>query len=124
MNKFEIYNMDAEEDLPIEIGKFPGGEIRVRLTSEYSSDSMVRIKAVILNSDDVMTLVMLTDALRTAGVENIRLTMPYIPYARQDRVCNKGEAFSLRVFARIINALEFQSVVVWDAHSEVSTGWI
>jgi ribose-phosphate pyrophosphokinase len=46
--------------------------------------------------------------------------MPYIPYARQDRVCNDGEAFSVRAFARIINALQFSSVVVWDAHSDVS----
>jgi ribose-phosphate pyrophosphokinase len=71
-----------------------------------------------------MTLVMIVDALREMGVENIRLTMPYIPYARQDRVCNNGEAFSIRAFANIINMLEFVSVVVWDAHSLVSTALI
>jgi ribose-phosphate pyrophosphokinase len=71
-----------------------------------------------------MTLVMMVDALREMQVEKIRLTMPYIPYARQDRVCNAGEAFSIRAFARIINALEFASVVVYDAHSEVSVALI
>jgi ribose-phosphate pyrophosphokinase len=116
-NKFEIQSGD-EVIIP-EIGKFPGGEIRVRLPSRPAIES--RITAYLFNSDDVMTLMMLVDAMRNMGCISIRLTMPYIPYARQDRVCNEGEAFSIRVFAKIINSLGFASVSVWDAHSDVST---
>ena len=122
MKKFTIYDINAREVRPIEIGKFPGGEIRVKIaTVPIEMLHNVRITAVLLNSDDVMTLVMIVDALREMGVEDIRLTMPYIPYARQDRVCNTGEAFSIRAFANIINALEFKSIIVWDAHSVIST---
>lgn len=119
-NKFEIH--DQNGIIVPEIGKFPGGEIRVRLPSHPATDS--RIVAYLLNSDDVMTLLMIVDAMRNMGCTSIRLTMPYIPYARQDRVCNIGEAFSIRVFAQLINSMNFASVVVHDAHSKVSTDLI
>ena len=31
------------------------------------------------------------------------LIIPYFPYARQDRVCDGGESFTLKIFANIIN---------------------
>jgi ribose-phosphate pyrophosphokinase len=119
-NKFTVYSRSSV--ITPEIGKFPGGEIRVKVNEPVYEEA--RIEALLFNSDDVMTLVMLTDALREAGVEKLRLTMPYIPYARQDRVCNRGEALSIRAFADIINSLNFVSVVVFDPHSEVSSALI
>jgi ribose-phosphate pyrophosphokinase len=116
-NKFKIYSRSSV--IIPEIGKFPGGEIRVKINDPVADE--VRIEAMLTNSDDIMTLIMLTDALREMEVEKIRLTMPYIPYARQDRVCNVGEALSVRAFADIINSLNFTSIVVYDPHSEVSS---
>lgn len=121
-NKFELRTLESNSEIKYESGTFPGGEIRVKVaTHGYVG---VHIKAHLFNSDDIMTLVMLVDALRERGVEKIRLTMPYIPYARQDRVCNPGEALSIRAFARIINSLNFASVVVYDPHSVVSSALI
>jgi len=102
-------------------GKFPG-EIKVTIPvpSREVGYGNCRVDAFLFNSDDVMALVMLTNALRQAGAERIRLTMPYVPYGRQDRVCNPGEAFSIKAFAELINSLKFSSVVVYDAHSDVT----
>lgn len=123
-NKFLIYAIGASTVIIPHVGKFPGGEVMVNISSYPKNTTEARIEAYLFSSDDVMTLVMLVDALREIGVEKIRLTMPYIPYARQDRVCNPGEAHSIRAFARIINALQFSSVVVYDPHSPVSTALI
>lgn len=49
------------------------------------------------------------------------LELPYLPYARQDRRCNPGEAAGAKVFAGQINALGCKSVVITDPHSEVIT---
>jgi len=46
--------------------------------------------------------------------------MPYIPYARQDRVCNEGESLSIVVFAQLINSCGFSEVRVVDPHSDVA----
>lgn len=100
--------------------RFPGGERHVRLLQKALLGTPTII-AHIQSSDDVMELLMVTDALRreTPGV-NIRLRMPYIPYARQDRVCNPGEALSIKVFADLINSQNYSTVEVWDPHSDVS----
>jgi ribose-phosphate pyrophosphokinase len=116
--KIKIFNLDDNStEVKYDLGIFSGGEIRVRIDTAKVLTN-VRIEAYIFNSDDVMTLIMLVDALRQINTTDIRLTIPYLPYARQDRVCNPGEAFSSKVFAGIINSLNFESVVVWDPHSE------
>ena len=48
------------------------------------------------------------------------LVIPYFPYARQDRVMQPCEAFSLKAVARLINGLGFDEVVTCDPHSDVT----
>jgi ribose-phosphate pyrophosphokinase len=50
----------------------------------------------------------------------MELFIPYFPAARQDRVMIKGEPLSVKVYADIINGMEFNKVYVFDAHSEVT----
>ena len=104
--------------------RFPGGEVQIRLDLEgraFPYGSTFYIKADLCNSQNVMELLMATDALRRAEPDAaIKLVMPYIPYARQDRVAVPGEALSIKVFADLINAQMYDSVTVWDAHSDVS----
>ena len=42
-----------------------------------------------------------------------------MPYARQDRVCAPGQAFSLEVIAKLLKALRLNKLVTWDCHSQV-----
>lgn len=108
-----------------EVFLFPGGEVGVKLDPtrlDYLSlkaSSSQTIVARLQTPADVMTLVLLTDALRRFHPAPVRLFMPYVPYARQDRVCVRGESFSLKAFAGIINSLAFESVTVIDPHSDV-----
>lgn len=106
--------------LLFERSTFPGGEVHIALTDQLVPTTKVKVLAHLHSSDDVMALLMLTDALRRAGIEHIDLRMPYLPYARQDRVCLNGEALSLRVFCDLINAQRYASVEVWDVHSDVA----
>lgn len=52
------------------------------------------------------------------------LIMYYIPNARQDRVKNKEDIFTLKYFSEIINSLNFDCVEVLDPHSPVSEALI
>jgi len=62
--------------------------------------------------------------LKRKGIKTFDLILPYIPYARQDRQCDEGESFTLKVFTGIINSIGFEKVYVLDAHSDVSSGLI
>jgi len=101
---------------------FPGGEVFASLIDFDAEDcTLVTIYAHLTSSDKVMELLMVTDALRRViGTTPIRLVMPYVPYARQDRVCNPGEALSIKVFCDLINAQGYQSVTILDPHSDVA----
>ena len=107
---------------------FNGGEVQVRVDfspvsrMSFGSDHCFTITADIRGSDDVMAVLLMNDAIREyAGPDvGIELVCPYFPYARQDRVCCEGEAFSARVMAGLLNGCGFRRVSVWDIHSDVS----
>ncbi len=111
--------------------QFSAGERQVRLPVLAMPPRIERklvVRAHIGNPESILDLLLTVDALRRhysslAHVEKI-LYLPYLPYSRQDRVCAKGEALSISVFARLINSLCFDKVVTLDCHSEVGVSLI
>jgi ribose-phosphate pyrophosphokinase len=97
--------------------KFPGGEIGVKIDRTKAYDT---INANLRSSDDIMMLMLLVDAMRRANIEVKGLNLLYIPYSRQDRVCNPGESLSIKVFCDMINSLNLPSVYIFDPHSDVT----
>ena len=73
------------------------------------------------NDEELVTLWMVTKQMRANGARHVQLIMPYIPHARMDRTKHSTEVFTLKYFAEIINSLQFERVVVLDAHSCVAT---
>lgn len=109
---------------PYETKVFSGGEIHVKFDMGkvvyHNTITWVRITTKLTSSEEVMRLMMVVDALRQEyGNIPLHLDMDYLPYARQDRVCAVGEAFSLKVFCKLINSMDFSSVRVVDCHSQV-----
>lgn len=109
----------------VKIFKFPAGESgvsyswdnsRTRLETELSG----MITLCWEGNEDLIHLALLVDAIRR-DYSNICLSleMPYFCYARQDRVCDKGESLSVKVIAELINSLNFARVYVIDPHSDV-----
>jgi ribose-phosphate pyrophosphokinase len=74
--------------------------------------------------NDLIRLCLVKDALDSIGLCDIDLFMKYIPNARADRRFSAGQSFSLKVFANIINSLNFSKVTVLDPHSDVSSALI
>ena len=91
-------------------------------TDAYLLTKKICVEAVLKNSDDVLALVMVTNALRQAtkfATIDLTLLLYYFPYARQDRVCNEGEAHGVQAMAGLINSLNYNRVFVLDPHSDV-----
>lgn len=99
--------------------KFPGGECHIKIDVADIGNT-TEIRAFLKNSDDIICLMLAVDAIRRVNAYTvIHLIIPYFPYARQDRVCNKGEALSVKVMANIINNLHCAKVTIYDPHSDV-----
>jgi ribose-phosphate pyrophosphokinase len=94
----------------IDFVRMPAGEWHLRIdeigdvTFEYPDDNFEKLALAV-------------DALKRNGAKKINLKMYYMPYARQDRVVNNGEALSIKVWADLINSLAFDSIETLDAHS-------
>lgn len=130
------------EPLDIEFSGFAGGERNVRirgfkspsafgidLKEEMPEGKELIIYAHIDSSDVIMDLLLFTDAFNRLGrgVGNqVKKTcyVPYIPYARQDRVMVPGEPLSAAVFGKLVNMCGFDQVVVDDPHSDVAPSHI
>lgn len=99
---------------------FPGGEVGVNVGG-IESHAFVNVKAQIQNSDDIMALLNVTEAIRAEMINpHMTLLLGYVPYARQDRRCNPGDAFSLKVFANMLNSAGYDRVIVVDPHSDAT----
>ncbi len=48
------------------------------------------------------------------------LSLPYLPYGRQDKEVSNQSTFALRNFAHTINAMAFEEVLITDPHSDVA----
>lgn len=112
------------DPVPFTRFQFPGGEQHVRLDFTRGIPESVEITHFIRNSDDIMALFLIIDAYRRHGTEFIHLTLPYVPYGRQDRVAVEGESLSLKVFCDMLNAAKCSSVTIWDPHSDVTPALI
>lgn len=110
---------------PIDFSIFKGGEPNPRLTAyqieAIKSAERVTLKAHLSNTTDILLLILITDAIRRVKPRvEINAVIPYIPFGRQDRVCNPGEALGITVMARLINDLNFSEVFILDPHSDVT----
>ncbi|WDS62137.1 ribose-phosphate pyrophosphokinase [Pseudomonas phage D6] len=108
---------------------FPAGEVNVSIPRDDGAQPGVwhkgetyRIVAALPDAAAAWSLIMAVNAIReNAVVANPQITLDigYMPYARQDRVCNPGEANSAKAFAHVINSLNVERVVLTDPHSDV-----
>jgi ribose-phosphate pyrophosphokinase len=128
-NENLFYTLDGRQPrTSISVMTFPGGEVGVNINTgsldawnpQAANVKYIDLFAKIQNSDQLMAMFLATDALRRVyPYAVIDLTIPYFPYARQDRVCNAGEALSVKVVATLINSMNYASVTVVDPHSPV-----
>lgn len=108
----------AGKEIPLMLSTFPAGEALVRVSENNSA--VVHVEWKFERMSEVFTLALIADAIKQQGKQLGTLYVPYLPFARQDRVCSKGESFSLKVVAEFINDLNFFAVVSEDVHSDVA----
>ncbi|WP_299009340.1 ribose-phosphate diphosphokinase [uncultured Tenacibaculum sp.] len=110
----------TENNIDYNFFTFSGGEPHIKIISELESVSEVTITHRIQSFNDIGMLLLATNALKNMGIKKLRVVLPYFPAARQDRLMVSGEPLSVKVYADIINTQNFESVTVFDPHSEVT----
>lgn len=99
---------------------FSGGEPHIKIKPDFDVSETVTITHRINSFNDFGLLLLAVDALKRMEVKLINVFIPYFPGARQDRVMIAGEPLSVKVYADILNGLELNKIIIFDAHSEVT----
>lgn len=102
----------------IDVKKFPNGEALINSESIKVIDCVNQIKVKFEGDHDITHLIFLKGHLDELRVK-CKLIIPYMPYSRMDRT--EGQTvFTLKYLCKIINGLNFESVTVYEPHSDVS----
>lgn len=104
---------------------FPDGTLLLKISNDiinhYNVCKYICVEWQYESDTELFTLICVKRYLDEHTLNaHILLKLPYIPHARQDRVKNIEDVFTLKYFCEVINSLNFTAVYVRDAHSNVS----
>lgn len=103
---------------PLEIFIFSDGERRVRIEEHIVGEDAVIVQSTSTPGDqNYMELFFIADAAARSGAKSITAVVPYLGYQRQDHVFRDGEAVSLDVTVKTLEAVGINSLIAFDLHS-------
>ncbi len=98
---------------------FPDNQPHVIVDLVTKSDE-VTVICSITNSLKMMHLLQTANAIDHLNARKKLLVIPYLMGARYDRVMANGDSCDIEVIASLINACQFEQVILFDVHSELS----
>jgi ribose-phosphate pyrophosphokinase len=101
-----------------EVGRFPDGEVMVEIRENVrGGDCFVIQSTCTPPNENLMELMLLTDALRRASAKRITAVIPYFGYARQDRKVAPRVPISAKLVADLITSAGSSRVLTIDLHA-------
>ena len=112
-------------DTEIKVGHFPDDTQSIEFSDAQPYYSTNEVEWFYDSDEEVFTLMCVVDMIRRISKNSrIDLWIPYLPNARMDRIKEEKQNFSLKVFANFINSLNFDRVMTYNVHSNVSEALI
>jgi ribose-phosphate pyrophosphokinase len=107
------------------MGKFSDGECMVELLENVRGrDVFILQPTCAPTNDNLMELILMTDALKRASAGRITAAMPYFGYARQDRRPRSSRVpISAKVVANMLQAAGVDRVLTMDLHADQIQGF-
>lgn len=97
---------------------FPDGERRIQLRESVVDEDVIIVEPTSPPVDThFVELLLLIDAAKRSGAKSVTAVVPYLGYQRQDHVFRDGEAVSLDVVRKIIEAVGADKLLIIDGHS-------
>jgi len=115
----EVAELLGVEAVPLVFKTYPDGESYVRLGGTVQNEDVAIVQTTSPPQDTrLIQLALLADATKRHGAERITAVVPYLAYARQDKVFLQGEAISTQAVARMLRAAGVDSLITVNVHQE------
>lgn len=100
------------------VSQFPDGETRINIDeSVRGADCFVIQSTCSPVNQNLMELLVLSDALRRASAWRINAVIPYFGYARQDKKVQAREPITAKLVANLIETAGIDRVITIDLHA-------
>ena len=117
VSKMKVIDLNATKGVRFIL--FPDNQPHVIVEGINNGDE-VTVVCAITSSLKMMHLLQTANALEHLLARKKILVIPYLMGARYDRIMQKGDSFDLELIAGLINGCNFEKVLLYDVHSEIS----
>lgn len=98
---------------------FPDGESYVRLESSVKGEHVAIVQTTCNPQDtNLMQLAFLVNAAKRNGATKVTVVVPYLAYARQDKMFLEGENVSIETVATMLKAAGIDQLITVNIHAE------
>jgi len=98
----------------VEKSFFPEGELNVKIGEDLKGKVVTVISNV--TTENILELMFVVDAVKRMGARVKEVIIPFMSYARQDKLYTRGEPISGAVICSILKNLKVP-IVIFDVHS-------
>jgi len=115
----EIAQLLEAEPVPVACKTFPDGESYVRLEGQVQNEDVIIVQTTSPPQDTrLMQLALMADSAKRNGAKRITAAVPYLAYARQDKIFLQGETISVETIARMLKAAGVARLLTVNVHEE------
>ncbi len=107
------------------VGRFSDGEVAIEITENVRGRDVYIIQPTCAPAaENLMELLVMTDAIKRASASRVTAMIPYFGYARQDRRPRSSRVpITAKVAANMINAAGVDRLVTVDLHADQIQGF-
>jgi ribose-phosphate pyrophosphokinase len=107
------------------VGRFSDGEVMVELLENVRGrDIFILQSTCVPTNDNLMEILVMTDALKRSSAGRITAVIPYFGYARQDRRPRSARVpITAKVVADLLTTVGVSRVMVMDLHADQIQGF-
>ncbi|MDU7693332.1 MAG: ribose-phosphate pyrophosphokinase [Helicobacter sp.] len=131
MKGFKIFSGSAHEEFGVElvhqldcmmskckVSRFSDGEINVQISESVRGKDVFIIQPTCApTNDNLMELLIMSDALKRSSANSINAVIPYFGYARQDRKAAPRVPITAKLVANLLETAGISRIITMDLHA-------
>jgi ribose-phosphate pyrophosphokinase len=115
----KIAELTGCEKLPVAYKTFPDGENYIRLEGNVQNEHVAIVQTTCAPQDSrLIQLAFIAAAAKRNNARKVTAIVPYLAYARQDKIFLSGEGISVETVAYMLKAAGVDALVTVNIHAE------
>src|SRR3990172_7735947 len=119
----KVAELAGFEKVPVASRVFPDGESYIRLEGSVEDEHAAIVHTTRKPQDtNLVQLAFMANAAKRNGAKKVTAVVPYLAYARQDKIFLEGENVSIETVAAMLKAAGIDQLITVNIHSETALG--